>query len=105
MENKSEKTIQDKDLTAQLLIEKLSGFAGVTSKKMFGGYGIFKDGKMFGMVDSKGNCFLKTSDTTRPDFEKEGSVKHSRMPYFTIPEKVFNDLDTLLVWAEKSMNA
>ena len=51
---KGDKMKQDSVLATELLLEKLARINGISSKKMFGGHGIFHDGKMFGMVDSKG---------------------------------------------------
>lgn len=76
---------------------------GISSKKMFGGYGIFHEGKMFGMVDSKGNIFLKADEHTQPDFEAKGAQKHSRMPYFTLPEEVMEEAEALIGWVEKAI--
>ena len=52
------KRTQEADLTCTLLIERLSLIPGITSKKMFGGYGIFHDSKMFGIIDSKGGVLF-----------------------------------------------
>ena len=71
-------------LLAELLMEKLSPIEGITNKKMFGGYGFFYDGKMFGIVDSKGNGFLKVGDSNKADYEEKSAAKHSRMPYYSI---------------------
>jgi len=51
---KGDKTSQDSVLAAELLVEKLISIGSITSKKMFGGHGIFHEGKMFAIVDSKG---------------------------------------------------
>lgn len=101
---KTQKTTENKNLAAELMAEKLSSFGGITIKNMFGGQGIFKDGKMFCIVDAKENYYFKANDSNKLYFEKEKWVKHSKMPYFSVPEKVFNDIDTLMIWAEKSMN-
>ncbi|RMA57046.1 TfoX/Sxy family protein [Ulvibacter antarcticus] len=91
--------------SANLLLDKLSGISGVTSKKMFGGHGIFHDGRMFGMIDSKGKSFLKTNETNIDDYLEKGSEKHSRMPYYSIPIEVQNDISSLSQWTQKSIAA
>ena len=55
---------------------------------MFGGFGIFCDGKMFGIVDAKGNCYLKADETTFPDFEAHNSENMSILHIMLFP-KVF----------------
>jgi DNA transformation protein len=90
-------------LSAKLLLDKLSSIDAVTSKKMFGGHGIFQAGKMFGLVNTKGEIFLKADAESIVEYESKGSVKHSKMPYYTIPDDVWNDLDELLKWSKKAI--
>ncbi len=103
MGKKGDKLTSDSDISANLLVTKLESIGGVTSKKMFGGHGIFHENKMFGIVDSKGVCFLKTDETTLPDFEAANSDKHSRMPYYSIPLVVLKDQKKLMAWAKDSI--
>jgi TfoX/Sxy family transcriptional regulator of competence genes len=55
---------------------------------------------MFCIVDAAGNCYFKGNDANRSDFESAGSFKHLRRPYYSVPEKVFNDPDLHLSGAE-----
>jgi len=100
---KGDKLTQDSVSTAEELVNKLSAIGGISSKRMFGGHGIFHEGKMFALVDSKGQCFLKVDDSNKTDFEEKDSFQHSRMPYFSIPDEVMNDQDKLIAWAKKSI--
>lgn len=100
---KGEKNTEKTNLAAQVLGAKLEAIGGVTTKKMFGGHGIFHEGKMFGIIDSKGRPFLKADATNRTNFEKEGAERHSRMPYFSIPQIVLNDPEELIQWARTSI--
>jgi DNA transformation protein len=93
----------DSVLLAELLTEKLSTLDGITFKKMFGGHGIFSDGKMFGMISAKGFAFLKVDDDLRAKYEKLGSEPHSKMPYSSIPQEVLNDTELLLEWCAQSI--
>ena len=100
---KGNKLSNDATLSVELLKEKLIQISGITSKKMFGGFGDFHEGKMFALVNSKGEMYLKINDSIRPKFEEAGAQQHGKMPYFYIPEKVFNDLEKLIQWAEESI--
>jgi DNA transformation protein len=104
MGEKGDKLSNEAGLSLQLLIEKLSGIEGISSKKMFGGYGIFCNDKMFGMVDPKGNIFFKADAATKGKFEDIGSLKHSRMPYYSLPDNVQNNFELLLEWTESSIS-
>lgn len=98
------KRTQEADLTCHLLIERLSLIHGITSKKMFGGYGIFHEGKMFALVNSSGNIYLKSDESIQSKFDLSGAQQHGKMPYFSLPEEIFNDLEKLEVWAQESIN-
>ena len=100
---KGEKLTKDSVLETELLFEKLASIEGISSKRMFGGHGIFSKGKMFCIIDSKGQAFLKADDSSRTDFEEKGSIKHGRMPYYTVPEDVFNNTEKLILWAKKAI--
>lgn len=87
-----------------LLMEKLVGIEGITSKSMFGGYGIMYSGKMIAMIDGKGNCYFKGDESNIEEFEKIGATKHHKMPYYQIPQPVWSDIDTLLLLANSSID-
>ena len=104
MGEKGAKLTSESILATELFLERIGSIEGVTSKKMFGGHGIFHEGKMFGLVDSKGNYFLKADDSNREDYLTRGSVQHSRMPYYSIPAEVLEDPSALISWTEKSID-
>jgi DNA transformation protein and related proteins len=79
MGQKGDKHTPEAQLNAELLLEKLSVIEGVTSKKMFGGHGIFHESKMFGMISAKGIAFLRTNDSNRNQFLSKGSKQHSAL--------------------------
>jgi len=67
---------------------------------MFGGYGIFASGKMFGIVNSQGKFFLKADDASRSRFEEWGPIQHGKMPYFSVPGAVLEEDSILKEWAK-----
>lgn len=103
MGEKGSKYSRDTGLSEQLLTEKLAGIEGISTKKMFGGYGVFHDGKMFGIVDTKGQIYFKIDDDTRSKYEAEGAVQQSRMPYFSIVDSVLQNHDVILERAEHAI--
>ncbi len=100
---KGDKLTQDSVTSAEKLVNKLDAISGISSKRMFGGHGIFHEGKMFALVDSKGQCFLKVNETNKADFEEKESFQHSRMPYFSIPDEVMDNREILIEWAKRSI--
>lgn len=102
---KGDKLSEASVFTADSMTKKLSSIEGTHLKKMFGGHGIFHDNKMFGLIDSKGQAFIKAMEPERQKFLDKGSVQHSRMPYFSIPLDVYDDLDQFLIWAKEAIAA
>ena len=50
--------------SAERLLGSLSNPGNIRVRKMFGGYGVFKEDKMFALVDSDGLIFLKPTIQT-----------------------------------------
>ena len=94
---------QAADETCEQVVQDLTPLGDVTSRKMFGGYGIFNDSAMFALVNSEGDLFLKADDTNRPRFKEVNSKQHGKMPYFQAPSEVMEDSDALLDWANISL--
>lgn len=99
MGDKGDKSSEDTTRAAELFLHKLTETEGITSKKMFGGYGIFHEGKMFGIIDSKGKAFFKVDESSKANYEAKGGHQHSRMPYYSLPEEVIADGEMLNEWA------
>ncbi len=103
MGEKGAKATAEGQLKADLFLEKLSPLGGVTSKKMFGGHGIFHDGSMFGIVDSKGVAFLKAKDEVKDQLIELGGYQHSRMPYYSVSVEVMQS-DSFIEIAKRSLD-
>ena len=103
MGQKGDKHTNEAQLTAELLHERLTSIEGITSKKMFGGHGFFHEGKMFAIVDSKGSVALKATGELEQEYLKLGSSKHGKMPYYSLPDQIFQS-DELITWVRKSIS-
>ena len=89
-------------------------FRPVTVRRMFSGAGIFADGFMFGLIVD-GAIHLKVDETNIADFEREGSrpftytrgkssgrpTRHA-LPYWRLPERLYDEPDELAVWARRA---
>lgn len=89
--------------SAEGLRDSLSHLGDIRLKKMFGGHGVFVESTMFALVDRDGDIFFKADDTNVQLFEEAGSHKHSRMPYYHVPDDVLTDEDKLEKWAQASI--
>ncbi|NNF33444.1 MAG: TfoX/Sxy family protein [Saprospiraceae bacterium] len=90
------------------IVDQLELVQPIETKRMFGGVGIFKAGKMFAMI--AGDTFrLKVDASNQDEFEKVGmkpfhsSSKKKGMPYWEVPISVLEDRDQLAFWANKSI--
>ena len=85
-----------------LVLDKLVPLGAVTGKNMFGGFGVFHEGDMFGLI-SNDVLYLKADDSNREDYLSRGSNQYKPMPYFRVPDDIFENTEELLKWAQKSV--
>lgn len=85
----------------------------VSFKRMFGGYGVHRDGLMFGLFTGEA-LYLKVDEFNRGDFEREGSepFRYSRkdgreisVSYWSLPERLWDDPDELRLWSLGALDA
>jgi len=74
----------------QKSIEILSPLGEVTTRPMFGGHGMFLDGRMFALI-SKDVLYLKADDENRAEFERAGMKPYGKMPYYQTPPAAMGD--------------
>ena len=91
------------------VLDQFSGWSDVTARKMFGGAGLYRDGKMFGLI-ADDIVYLKVDDSNRAEFVQAGSSpfkpypdKSTTMSYYEIPPDVLEQQDQLVEWAERSL--
>ena len=91
------------------VLDQFSGWGGISAKKMFGGAGLYRNGKIFGLI-ADDVVYLKVNDSNRADFIEAGSGpfkpyadKPTTMSYYEIPPDVLESPDALLEWAERSL--
>lgn len=96
----------------EYLLELLQPLPGVTAKRMFGSYGLFREGLMFGLV-ADDTLYLKVDEQNRADFEERGlgpfiyekEGKPMPMSYYQAPGEALDNGDDMLLWAEKGYTA
>ena len=95
------------------LLEQLAALGEVSAKSMFGGWGIYHDGRMFALV-ADDTLYFKVDDANRADFEREGlqPFRYERtdrevavMSYYQPPVAAIDDRDLLCSWARKGLEA
>ena len=90
----------------------LGHIEGVTSRRMFGGYGIYLDGLIFAIITADGELRFKANEITKVQYEERGGEqfiytghknrKPTPMPYWTVPEAVMEDRELIEAWAREA---
>lgn len=94
------------DAIIDYIRELLEPFGAISARRMFGGYGIYHDSVMIGLV-ADSTLFLKTDEQTRPQFAAAGCrpfVTESRgkpieMSYWSAPEDAMDSAAAMTPWA------
>lgn len=92
------------------VLDQLSVLGGVTSRRMFGGVGLYRGEYFFGLI-SDDVLYFKVDDTNRADYEREGMKSfrpfrdrpHYEMGHYEVPASALEDPETLADWARKSL--
>jgi len=94
----------------EYILDQLSAWGEVTARRMFGGAGLYRDGKMFGLV-ADNVAYLKVDETNKKKFLVAGSSpfkpnpnKSTTMSYFEIPPEILENSEELIEWAEESLS-
>ncbi len=72
----------------------MAGIAGITSRGMFGGHGIYQDGKFFAIITDGELYFKGIGGTTQFTYSKKDG-KTYKMNYWLVPAEVLEDRDAL----------
>lgn len=93
------------------VVEQLEGCGVISTKRMFGGVGIYCGDTFFALIDND-ILYLKVDDVTRPDFERLGSGPfkpygddRETMQYYNVPAAVLEDAAELTKWGRKALEA
>ena len=90
----------------------LAGLGPVSARRMFGGYGLYHDEVMIGLVMDDG-LYLKADDASKAQFEAAGSApfvyegggKRVTMSYWSVPEAALDSPQAMLPWARLALQA
>jgi len=97
----------------EFVADQLSALGSVQIKRMFGGAGLYFDGRMFGLIDDD-TVYLRVNDETRPEFLERGMApfhpvrrdpKKVSANYYQLPGEVLEDGEQLIVWAKRAIKA
>lgn len=95
----------------EFIREQLAPVGEVVIRKMFGGAGVYCDGAMFGLVLDE-TLYFRGDDASQAKFEDAGCErfiyarpprKPVAMPYWVVPEHLFEDQDEMSAWARDAI--
>ncbi len=96
----------------EYLYEVFSPLGTIKARKIFGGYGIYHDDLMFGLVaddiwylkaDAENSSFFTDVGLQAFEYAKQGKIH--QLSYYTAPEALFDDSDLATIWARCSLAA
>ncbi len=87
----------------------------LTTRKMFGGLGIYANGTIFAILMSDGVLKLKGAGAmadvfdaegwTRWTYQRDGAQTVTAMPYWSLPESLLDDPEQASHWARRALDA
>ncbi len=101
---------QDEFIT--YVLELMQPLGPVSARSMFGGYGIYIGDTMFALVADE-VLYFKTNEDNRPDFDARGlepfnyerNGKLFNMSYNEAPAEVMDEVEAMVSWAHKAIDA
>ena len=99
---------EEKEFTSYV-VDLMQSIGPVNAKAMFGGYGIFLEGLMFGLV-ADSVLYLKVDKETENEFKAKGlkqftynkKGKELKMSYYQAPEEALENGEEMSSWAAKA---
>lgn len=93
-------------------LELLSALGPVRARRMFGGWGLYADDVMVGLIAAE-RLYLKVDSDTRGRFEQAGcepfvytgQSKPVTMSYWTVPAEAMDSPAEMLPWARLALRA
>ncbi len=92
------------------VLGQLQAAGRVTSRRMFGGVGLYLDGLFIALIDDD-TLYFKVDDSNRARYERAGSRPFCPFPdrpdkpmgYWQVPADVLEDAEELAIWAREAM--
>ena len=97
-------------MDAETILELFREFGPVSIRRMFGGQGVFVEGRMIALI-SRDVIHLKADAETIPEFEREKlgpftyatkDGEHKLTSYWRMPERLYDDPEELAQWARRA---
>src|SRR3954468_700649 len=93
------------------VLDQLSALSGVSSRRMFGGVGLYCDDLFFGAIDDD-MLYLRVDDSTRPEYLLRGGTPlrpvaskpdMTMEAYYLVPSEILDDPELLHAWSQRAI--
>lgn len=90
------------------VLDQLQDLDGVEARRMFGGFGLYRDETFFAIVH-QGRLYFKIDDATVDEYRKrkmkpfQPNAKQTIKSYYQVPAEIIEDCDLLRGWAIKAL--
>ena len=97
--------------------EELFGALGVSTRRMFGGAGLYAEGVMFALIDGDEVIYLKADDALRAELAAEGSTpwvytypsgpragQAMETGYMSLPDSALDEPDAACAWGRRALD-
>jgi len=99
--NKKDESFKD------FVLDQLQELDAVEARRMFGGYGLYRDETFFGILH-KGRLYFKIDETTVKEYRKRKmkpfrpNAKQMLKSYYQVPVEIIEDVERLADWAKQA---
>jgi DNA transformation protein len=104
----SQITVVNNDSFKDFVLDQLQELSDLECRRMFGGYGLYRDEVFFGII-FKGRLYFKTDAKSAEPYLELGmkpfrpNRKQTLKNYYEVPVDIIEDRDRLAVWAKKAV--
>ncbi len=95
--------------------DALAHIDDISSKRMFGGYGLYMNGTIFAIITSETDLYFKADSENKSLYETAGSHQFvytghknkapTKMPYWYVPETIIEDREKVEEWVTSAVAA
>lgn len=97
---------------ADFVTEQMGGLGHITTRRMFGGHGLYCDGLFLAIITGD-KLYLKADAQTRPVYEERGLARFSysargktvQLMYYEAPAEVFEVPQSMQHWGRLALQA
>jgi DNA transformation protein len=89
------------------ILDQLHDLDDVEARRMFGGFGLYRDETFFGIIH-KGRLYFKVDESTVGEYCKRKmrpfrpNAKQTLKSYYQVPVEILENADELLLWATRA---